>query len=142
MTESREDWHELTGGGISKAQLRRMGHPYGRGRNAAEANAGRDFARGLGGVYAGAKRGVPKSAKGKPKQSAPLTPINRQSGRLQNGLNIVKVAPGQYRLETEVEHFAYLDQGTERMVARPVAKEVALRFRARMQGVARAQRVP
>ncbi len=106
------EMRRLTSGGLSLAELRRRGHPYGRGR----------------GRVTKGKRGarVRVTARG----SAPLLPINRQSGGLQSRAfrQIVsrtltrQVIDAGYRAGA---NWVLLPGGTKKMVDRRFWKAIA-----------------
>jgi hypothetical protein len=112
--EGVKDNIELTGGQIKKQELRKMGHPYGRGRASGQ------------GSPAGRKRG-----------RAPLLPLNLQSGRLRRAMrsrNIgTKQRPGFETYASGVAYAKYIlsESGTRKMVARGMKKEANRRLKAR-----------
>lgn len=125
-----KDLRELTGGSIDQKTLRRMGSPYARG------GPGAVVARGVSKGYA-QKQNL-KSTKG----LAPLLPINRQSGRLQQSIRIVHRSMA-YAIEDSVffdpgvagsSLWAVSPNGTSKVVPRglwvEVRKRAAIRQRA------------
>lgn len=103
--ESVQDGINLSGGRITTKQLRRMGHPYGRGTSAAASTPG------------GLKRGT----RGK----APLLPINQQSGQLRRGWKMrSQGGPGRrsYIIYNTAKHSRYIlsPWGTKKMVGRTI----------------------
>lgn len=103
--ESVQDGINLTKGGISQRQLKAMGHPYGRGANASQSTPG------------GLKR--------KGRSSAPLLPINQQTGKLRRGWRMVaKGTPGKrtYTVFNTAKHARFIlsPWGTKKMVGRTI----------------------
>jgi len=100
----------LTSGTTSTAQLREMGHPFSRRR-----------ARSRGGIRkALASAGIAK------------LPINRQTGRLQRSLRVMRDGEG-WRIQFVAPHakFVLAPGGTRKMVARGFWPEMRKRFKPR-----------
>ena len=98
--EGRNDAHELTSGGVSSKELRRLGHPFGYGPT-------------------GMKRGT--NIKGSRSKIRNL-PINRQTGRLQSGFRLTRESGGvqSFGIRNNAPYAKYIlsPYGTTRMVGR------------------------
>lgn len=102
---SLTDGIELTGGHVSSRQLRRMGHPFGRGVSASASTRG------------GLKRGS--------RTRIANLPINIQSGQLRRGWHLSNRSVGttqRYVLGNRARHARYIlsPSGTRRMVGRGI----------------------
>lgn len=104
--EMKKAAHQAMSGTISTQTLRRLGHPFGRGRRRATAKVKRA------GRTVGRVRG---SVRGK----APLLPINAQTGKLRRSLR-ASVHGGEHRLtvNTRYAKFVLGKGGTTKMVDR------------------------
>lgn len=106
----REDMVEQSQGPLSRAKLRRMGHPYAR----------------TGGAVAGAARGAKPSStsslKGQIRKNGMVQrlPINKQTGRLARGIMMSKKNPYRFEVFSTAPHAKYVlaVDGTKRMVPR------------------------
>lgn len=98
--EMKDIAYDLTSGGISSATLRRLGHPFGRGRGRVSKGTARVTVRG----------------------SAPRLPINVQSGQLRRSWRLIRRRTGSvqvFQLQPTSPHAIVLRPGgTRKMVAR------------------------
>ena len=105
-----------TRGGISQKTLNRLGNPFGRGASAAERTPT--------GLMRGADPAKAKKHTGRVK--IPLLPINRQSGKLRQGMYLRKTFfPGAlqaFALGSDVKYAKYIlhPAGTKKMVGRGI----------------------
>lgn len=110
------DMAELTRGSISKKTLARLGHPYGRGASPAQRTPT--------GLMRGGNAAKNKKLTGRAR--IPLLPINRQSGKLRQGMYLRKTSsPGaiqSFVLGSDVPYAKYIlhPAGTKKMVGRGI----------------------
>lgn len=120
---------DLLKGGISTAQLRRMGHPFSRRRFATLSKDAKSAARG-----ARHQRGR-WELRGSGLGNVPLLPINRQTGRLlrDQRLSGRNIGPGRQQwTHTRFAPYAGFvlgDKGTRRMIPRGYRKELDRRWK-------------
>jgi hypothetical protein len=123
-----EDARELVSGTISTAELRRRGHPFARKTRLAGY---------VGTLNKASDRNQLRRAAGK--GTAPLLPINRQSGRLLGSIERVEMRGAGARQVQSVgfgasagrSRFVVSPTGTDRMVARGFWNELKKRWRRR-----------
>ena len=127
------DFKELTSGGVSSRELRRMGHPYARSRGTGRTKDPRNSRRGVSKSYI-RNKGL-KTSKG----LAPLLPINRQSSALYNSITLWHRSIG-YSLEASVGFdagkagrsiYGAMPRGTKYVVPRGLWPQIRKRGMAR-----------
>ena len=122
------DMVQLTGGRLSKRDLRRMGGPYARGSSDPKSAL---FSKARGST----RRIVAKGRK--VRQPAPLLPINAQSNRLRRSMRLTRVSGGTQAFAVGPDASAgrsinvLKPGGTKNMVARGFWEEVRKRWKAR-----------
>lgn len=116
----------LVSGTISAKELRRRGHPFGRGRGRVSMTLFSD----AGGAPSKRKY---RAHKTRPVIPTPLLPINTQTGRLARSLRIIPeggIGLQSFRLQFTAPEAAFVlaRGGTRRMVARGYQTELKRRF--------------
>lgn len=108
------DLEEVTSGTLTKKDLARLGHPFGRGSSAAKSTA------------KGAMRGASKARRTRVGITGvvPLLPINKQSGKLRRGsfMRRTSSAPLTFVVGSDAPYAKYIFSpvGTKKMVGRGV----------------------
>jgi hypothetical protein len=108
--EQADFWRVMMSGRISARQLRRMGHPFGRGSNPEQRRLGLRSMRGA--APAVARRESASSA-------VPKLPINAQTGWLRNSVRAVRTPEG-WSVQASAPHAKFIlhPLGTRKMVGR------------------------
>lgn len=115
--DGEEDFEDLTVGGVNSKTLKAMGHPFGRLRSGNASTGGR-------GIKGGGKRFKGSGIKGQINAKGVLRPlpINRQTGRLRAGIQLVGPIGSrkEYRLFSTAPYaqFVLRPGGTRFMVDR------------------------
>lgn len=101
----------MMSGAITRRQLRRLGHPFGRGSNPAQSGEGYRSVRGA--DRAKARRIIGRA-------NVPPLPINVQSGRLRRSVYVRRAGPMDWRTGASAPYARYIlsPVGTRRMVGR------------------------
>lgn len=109
--ENASFWRRMMSGAITTRQLRRLGHPFGRGSSPAQREAGYRSMR-------GAPPARIRSVLGR--TAVPPLPINAQTGRLRASVRVRKAGEQDYRVGAATPYAKYIlsPTGTRLMVGR------------------------